>query len=217
MKTCGLIRQKKVNGMTSISIARDQWIIFISQCQLSNVEIIMSKIGTVIDDKLIRKNLTFIHIGNRSSSSYLNTITQHNHHILPPIIKMRQLSLVFLNSISADILETMHWSVNESISVPVIFKNDPSNSLKSTSTSYENPPILQSMYPILDKLNINTSKLDDKHLDIIFLKNWLSQVSCVLTYNNRGNKELIQIPSVRHLKKIKISIYPLLRNDYVKH
>ena len=90
---------KKVNGMMSIFIARDQWIIFISQYQLNNVEMIMSKTGTIIDDIFIRKNLIFIRIGNRSSSSYLNTITQHTHHILPPIIKMRQLSLVFLNSI----------------------------------------------------------------------------------------------------------------------
>ena len=108
MKTCGLIRQKKVNGMTSISIARDQWIIFISQYELSNVEIIMSKTGTVIDDRLIRKNQTFIRIGNRSSSSYLKAITQYNHHILPPIIKIRPLSYVFLNSISEDILETIY-------------------------------------------------------------------------------------------------------------
>ena len=90
MKICGLIRQKKVNGMTSISITRDQCIIFISQYQLRNVEIIMFKTGTIIDDKLIRKNLIFIRIGNRSSSSYLKAITQYNHHIIPPIIKMRQ-------------------------------------------------------------------------------------------------------------------------------
>ena len=103
IKTCGLIRQKKTNGMMSISIARDQWIIFISQYQLSNVEIIMSKTGTIIDDKLIMKNLTFIGIGNRSSSSYLKAITQYNHYIFPPIIKLRQLRHVFINSISVDI------------------------------------------------------------------------------------------------------------------
>ena len=128
----------------------------------------MFKTGTVIDDTLIRKNLTFIRIGNRSSSSYLKAITQYNHHILPPIIKMRQLSHVFLNSISADILETINCSVNESVSGPVILKNIPSNSSKSTSTSYDNLPILQSMYPILDKLNINTSKLVDKPLGVTF-------------------------------------------------
>ena len=66
------------------------------------------------------------------------------------------------------------------------------------------------MYPILDKLNVNTSKLNDKLLDVICLKNLLSEDSCVLIDNNinmnlekwdgRGKKELIQIPSVAHLK-----------------
>ena len=168
----------------SIYIARDQWITFISQYQLSNIEIIMSKTGTVIDDKLIRKNLACIRIVNRSSSSYLKVITQYNHHILPPIINIRQLSHVFLNSISVDILETINWSVNESVSVSVIIKNAPSNSSKPTSTLYDNPPILQSMYPILDELNINNSILDDKSLEVICLKNLLSKVSFILTYNN---------------------------------
>ena len=43
---------------------------------------------------------------------------------------------------------------------------------------------LQPIYPILDKLNINTSNLNDKLLDVIFLKKLLSEVSCVLTDNN---------------------------------
>ena len=61
---------------------------------------------------------------------------------------------------------------------------------------------------MLDKLNINTSNLNVK--DEIYLKNLLSEVSCLLTYNNitlhlekwgdRGNEELIKIPSVGHLK-----------------
>ena len=97
---------------------------------------------------------------------------------------MRQLSRVFLNSIPADILETKNWSVNESVYVPAISYNSPSNCTKSTSISHDNLPILQSMYPILDKFNTKTSKLDDKPLDAIFLKNLLSEVSCVLIDNN---------------------------------
>ena len=93
MKTCGLIGQRKVNGMTSICIVRDKLIISISQYELSNVKIIMSKTRTVINDKLIRKNLT----------SYLKVIDQYNHYILPLITKMRQLSHHFLNSVSTEI------------------------------------------------------------------------------------------------------------------
>ena len=61
--------------------------------------------------------------------------------------------------------------------------------MKSTSTSHDNPPILQSMYPILDMLNINTSNLDHKPFDLIFLKNLLSEVSCLLIDNNINIRE----------------------------
>ena len=151
---------------------------------MCDVEITTSKFSIVIDNKNTRKNMKYIRIGTKSSSSYLKTTTQYNHHIFPRIIKMRQLSHIFLKLRQADILETINSYVNESVTVPVILKNAPSNCSKSTSTSYDNPLILQSMYPILDKLNINTSNLDDKPLDLIFLKNLLSEVSCVLIYNN---------------------------------
>ena len=117
---------------------------------------------------------------------------------------MRLLSNNFLNSISTDVIESINRSENERVSIPVSCKYIPSNFSTSTSTStstftlHDNPPIFQSLYPILDKLHINTSELDDKHLDVICLKNLLSEVSCVLTDNNislnlekwggRGNK-----------------------------
>ena len=141
---------------------------------MSNIEIIISKTGTVIDNRLIKNNLTFIRIENRSSSLYLKAITQYNHHILAPIIKMRQLSHVFLNSISVNILERINWSVNESVYVQAISKNTPPKCSKSISISYDNPPILQFMYHILDKLNINTSDLNDNPLGFIFLRKLLS-------------------------------------------
>ena len=81
---------------------------------------------------------------------------------------MRQLSHYFLNSITTEVLETIYWSENERISDPVMCKHSSSNCSKSASTSHDNPPILQSIYPILDKLNINTSNLDAKILDVIF-------------------------------------------------
>ena len=89
---------------------------------MCDIEISTSKFSVVIDNKNTRKNMTYIRIGTKSSSSYLKVTTQYNHHILPPIIKMRQLSHVFLNSISADVLETINWSVNQSVSVPAICK-----------------------------------------------------------------------------------------------
>ena len=116
MNTCGLIRQKEVNGEISISIENDKWIKFSSQYELSNIKIIMSKIIIVIDNKLARKDMIFLHIGAKSSSSYLKATSQYNHHILCPLIKMRQLSHNFVNSVSTDILETIHWSEVEILS-----------------------------------------------------------------------------------------------------
>ena len=128
--------------------------------------------------------MVFFRIGTKSTSSYIKATTQYNHHILPPTIKICQLSHYLLNSISTEILDTIHCSENERVSDTVICENSPSNCSKSSSTSHDNPPILQSLYPILDKLNIDTSKLDDKPLDVIYLNNLLSEVSYVLTDNN---------------------------------
>ena len=90
---------------------------------------------------------------------------------------MRQISHYFLNSISVDILETMYWSEAVSTFDPIVCNNSLLNCSKSSSISYDNPPILQSIYPILDSLNINTSNLNDKFLDVVFLKkNYLKSV-----------------------------------------
>ena len=158
--------------------------------------------------------MTFIRIGTKSSSSYTKPTTQHNNQVLPPLINMRVLGNDYLNSISTDVIGSINWSENEPIYFPAICKYIPSNFSKSTSTStyilHYFPPILQSLYSILKSININTSDLENKHLDVIYLKNLLSEVSCVLTDNNIsmnlekwggcGKKELMQIPSVGHLK-----------------
>ena len=111
--------------------------------------------------------MTFIRIGTKSSSSYTKPTTQYNNQVLPPLINMRLLSNDFLISIPTDVIELINWS-------KMICKYIPSNFSKSsstfTSTLHDNPPILQSLYPILDKLNINNSDLDDKYLDAIYLK-----------------------------------------------
>ena len=97
---------------------------------------------------------------------------------------MRQLSHNVSNSI-----ETIHWYEAESVSNPVNCNILLSNCSKSSSTSYDNPPILQSIYPILDSLNINTSNLNKNPFDVISLNNPLSEISCVLTDNNINIRE----------------------------
>ena len=91
-----------------------------------------------------------------------------------------------------------YWYEDESAHGSELRNNSSSNYSKSSSTPLDNPPVLQSKYPILDSYNINTSTLKDKRLDIMYLKNLLSVVSCVIKDNDinmhlekcggRGNK-----------------------------
>ena len=62
--------------------------------------------------------------------------------------------------------------------------NSSSSYSKSLYVPTDNPHILQFKHPILDSHNIDISNLKDKPLDILHLKNLLSEVSCVLKYNN---------------------------------
>ena len=84
-----------------------------------------------------------------------------------------------------------YWYEDESAHSSELRNNSSSNYSKSSSTPLDNPPVLQSN-------NINTSTLKDKRLDIMYLKNLLSEVSCVIKDNDinmhlekcggRGNK-----------------------------
>ena len=91
--------------------------------------------------------MIFIRIGTKSTCSYIKATTQYNLNGLTPLIKMRQLSHNFLNSISTYIIETIYWSEDESIHDSEIERcnmhnNSSSNCSKSTSTSPDNPPTL---------------------------------------------------------------------------
>ena len=44
-KTCGIIRQKKVNRKIIVSIVKNQWISFINRYELIKVEIIKDKVS----------------------------------------------------------------------------------------------------------------------------------------------------------------------------
>ena len=83
---------KKVNGNMSILIEKDPQISFMSQYESSNVEIVMYKISGVANNKHLRKNMSFIRIRTKSSSSYIKAIKQFNLHVLSPLINMHQLS-----------------------------------------------------------------------------------------------------------------------------
>ena len=127
---------------------------------------------------------------------------------------MRQLSRNFLSLTSTHIIEAISWSEDESINDSeierrILHGKSSFVGSKSSSIPPDNTPVLQSKYPTLD-YNINTSTLKDNPLDIVYLKNLLSEVSCVVKDNNintylekwggRGKKELIKIPFDGHTK-----------------
>ena len=79
MRTCGLIRQKMTSGKSSYIIEHLKWNALLSQYELCDVELSTSKSTVIIDNKITRKNMTFIRIGTKSSSSYTKPIKQYNN------------------------------------------------------------------------------------------------------------------------------------------
>ena len=73
MRTCGLIRQKMNNGKSSYIIEHLKWNALLSH-ELCDVEMSTSKLTVIIDNEITRKNMTFIRIGTKSSSSYTKPI-----------------------------------------------------------------------------------------------------------------------------------------------
>ena len=154
MRRCGLIRQKMTSGKLSYIIEHLKWNAFLSQYKVYDIEISTSKFTIVTDNIKKRKDMTFILIGTKSSSSYTKSTTQYNNQVLPPLNSMRLLSNDFRNSISTDVIESINWSKNERVSIPSSRKYISYHFSKFTSTStstctlHDNPPNLQSLYPI---------------------------------------------------------------------
>ena len=79
MRTCGIIRQNITSGKSSYIMEQIKWNALLSQYELCDVEISTSKFTAIIDNKITRKNMTFIRIGTNSSSSYSKPTTQYNN------------------------------------------------------------------------------------------------------------------------------------------
>ena len=68
---CGLIRQQVVSGDMITIIVYDKWKAFIAEYELVNVEINKSKVDVLVRNKLVRRDVYFIRIGNKHYPSYL--------------------------------------------------------------------------------------------------------------------------------------------------
>ena len=76
MIKCGLFRRKVVcNKMTTI-ILNDQWISFKLEYELVNVYINKSKFDVLVENKVVRRNVYFIRIGNKNYPSFLKASKQ---------------------------------------------------------------------------------------------------------------------------------------------
>ena len=53
-----------------VSIVMDQWIFFISQHELTKVQIIKFKVADVTNDKQSKRDMTYNRIGTKLTSSY---------------------------------------------------------------------------------------------------------------------------------------------------
>ena len=88
MIKCGVIRRNAVCGEMTTIILNDQWISFKSEYELVNIEINKSKVDVLLENKLRRRDVSFIRIGNKQYSSYLKASKQYNSGHLPPVINM---------------------------------------------------------------------------------------------------------------------------------
>ena len=65
MRTCGLIRQKMINGKTSYIVEQIKWNAFLSQYKVYDVKISTSKFTIYSDNTKKRKDMTCIRIGTK--------------------------------------------------------------------------------------------------------------------------------------------------------
>ena len=88
-----------------------------------------------------------------------------------------------------NIIEVIYWSEDENINDSeikrcVLHGKSSLIGSKSISIPPNDTPVLQSKFPILDSHNINTSTLKDNPSTVTYLKNLLSEISCILKDND---------------------------------
>ena len=76
MIKCGLIRRKVICGEMTTIILNDQWISSKSEYELVNVDINKSKVVLLVENKLVRRNVYFLRIGNKNYPSFLKASKQ---------------------------------------------------------------------------------------------------------------------------------------------
>ena len=83
---------------------------FISEYESINVEINKSKGGVLVDYELLKRDVSFIRIGNTNYPSYPKVSQQYNSGHLPPVTNTCHISCMFLQSITIDVLDSTCWN-----------------------------------------------------------------------------------------------------------
>ena len=151
MIKCGLIRRKVICGEMTTIILNDQWISSKSEYELVNVEINKSKVVLLVENKLVRRNVYFLRIGNKNYPSFLKVSKQYSSGYLPPVIDTCHIGRIFLESINNNISDFISW--NEYINNNILERNEVQSNIEknvpiSTTTIIDNSPVLSSKYPI---------------------------------------------------------------------
>ena len=97
----------------------------------------------LVENKLLRRNVSFIRIGNKNYTSYAKTSQQYNSGHLFPVINTCHLSRMFLQFIKVDISYSICWNdcinrYNKVICVSI-----------SMASLIDNSPVLSTKYPLL--------------------------------------------------------------------
>ena len=115
MIKCEHIRRKVVCGEITTIIRNDQWTSFKLEYELVNIEINKSKVDILVKNKLVRRNVYFIRIGNKNYPSFPKASKQYNSGHPLPVMNTCNISRIFLVSIMDDISDYIYLEMNASI------------------------------------------------------------------------------------------------------
>ena len=188
----------------------------VSLCQLLLLEecifhSVLVKCGLIRDilvqNKIVRRNIYFIRIGNKNNTSFVKVFQQCKSSQHPPLINTCNISRIFLSAIKDDIFDSISWNdclLNKNLEKSDVQICKPIIESKSTTTIIDNPPLPSSSYLVLDSLSIETTDLESNPFRVINLKNILKEVNGIElnidSWGGRGKKKIIKIPSFGHLR-----------------
>ena len=134
---CEFICQEVVSGDMTTIIAYIKWKLFIVEYELVNIEINKSKVDVLVRNKLVRRDVYFIQIGNTHYHSHFKSSKQYSTGHLHPVINTCHISRIFLEFKTIDISDYIYSNDcinNDSLKRNVVhtsnIKNNPTSMIK---------------------------------------------------------------------------------------